>query len=293
MCYMPHLQEVHGEWIEQRDESLRIVSDELWQRVKDRQRQRAHCIGTRVKAGLSRKAAATGREPRHVFSGWLTCSACGARFTMVNRYHYACASYANGRACENSIHVRRDLVEDRLLCGVRDTLGRDDVLEEIERRVRKALTARRRVRPAATRIADLKRQLENLIAIANQGLRSSPSIGRKLAEVEAELEQLESVRSQPTAIPLVADVRTRINAAVAGLPHLFEQDPERARAALRDAGLGPRIILRPANDGRYLNAEIDLEIVPLVAVSNGLSESMVAGDRFDTCLLQLPDPRCR
>jgi len=52
-----------SEWIEQRDESLRIIDDQLWQRVKDRQRQRAHTVGARVKAGLSKKQAATGRQP--------------------------------------------------------------------------------------------------------------------------------------------------------------------------------------------------------------------------------------
>jgi site-specific DNA recombinase len=73
-----------SEWIEQRDESLRIVSDELWQAVKTRHRQRTHTIGARVKAGLSKKEAATGQQPKYVFSGWLVCSECGSRFTMIN-----------------------------------------------------------------------------------------------------------------------------------------------------------------------------------------------------------------
>jgi site-specific DNA recombinase len=261
-----------SEWVEHKDESLRIISDELWQRVKTRQRQRAHSVGARIKAGLSKKSAATGREPKHVFSGWLTCSECGARFTMVNARAYGCASYANGRACSNGRLVRRDLVEDRILAGVRLTLGCDEVLDEIERRVRKALAADRKVKPDLKRIADLRDQLDNLVsAVATGGMRSSPAIGRKLAEVESELERLESVRAEPTVVPLVTGLRARIRAAVARLPRLLEQDPERARAALRDAGLGPMITLRPATDGAYLNAEIDLEILPLMAVSNGLS----------------------
>ena len=270
-----------SEWIEQHDESLRIVSDELWGRVKARQRQRAHGIGARIETGLSRKQAATGRAPRYIFSGWLTCSECGAKFTMVNKRAYACASYANGRACSNGHHVRRDLVEDRLLSGVRQTLTRDDVLDEMERRVREALTTERCGKPDLKRIADLKGQLENLVcAVAAGGMRSSPAIGRKIAEVESELEHLETVRRPPAAVPLVTDVRERIRGAVARLARLLEKDPERARAALRDAGLGPQITLRPATDGPYLNAEIDLEIVPLAAISNGLSESMVAGGQL-------------
>jgi site-specific DNA recombinase len=270
-----------SEWIENPDESLRIVSDELWQRVKDRQRQRAHTIGVRVKAGLSKKAAATGREPKHVFSGWLTCSECGARFTLVNLRSYACASYVNGRACSNGIHVRRDLVQDRLLAGVRETLSRNDVLDELERRVRKALAAGRKVKPDLKRIADLKGQLDNLVnAIAGGGMRTSAALGRKLTEVETELGLLEAVKPEPAVVPLVANLRGRVKAALARLPKLLEKNPEQARAALIDAGLSQRITLRPATDGHYLNAEIDLEIVPLAAIS-GMSESMVAGAGFE------------
>jgi hypothetical protein len=79
------------EWIERRDDSLRIVSDELWQEAKARQKRQAETVGARVRAGLSRKEAATGRAPRYVFSGWLVCEECGGRFTLGNRQSYRCA----------------------------------------------------------------------------------------------------------------------------------------------------------------------------------------------------------
>lgn len=94
---------------------------------------------------------------------------------MVNARAYACASYMNGRECRNGIHVRRDLVEDRLLTGIRETLGRDDMLDEIERQVREVLAAARQFKPDVKRIAALKSQFENLLgAIAMGGMRFSP-----------------------------------------------------------------------------------------------------------------------
>jgi hypothetical protein len=60
-------------------------------------------------------------------------------------------------------------------------------------------------------------------------------------------------------VPLIADLRLRIKTALGRLPALLEKDPEQARTALIDAGLSPQITLRPATDGRYLKAEIDLE----------------------------------
>ena len=220
-----------AEWVVHNDETVRIVSDDLWKRVKDRQQQRARTVGIRIKAGLSRKSAAAGRQARHLFSGWLTCSECGARFTMVNRRAYACASYVNGRACMNDIHVRRDLVENRLLAGVRETLARPELLATIERHLRTILAERRKQRPNDVRVAALEAQLDNLIdAVAAGGMRSSPGIGRRLAEVEAELDRLKAEPPPLKVVPLMTDLRARVESAICRLPELLvgiQNEPKR------------------------------------------------------------------
>jgi hypothetical protein len=143
--------------------------------------------------------------------------------------------------------LRGVLAAIAVLCaGIRAALANDEALDEIERRVRKVLAACRKAKPDnRARIADLKGQLENLVnAIATRGMRSSPSIGRRLAEVEDELARLETVRPESTVVPLVTDIRDRAKGIIKRLPVLPESDPEKARAALRDAGLGPQIVLR-------------------------------------------------
>lgn len=266
-----------SEWIEHHDERLRIVPDELWNRVKARQQHQAATVGARVKAGLSRKQAASGRVPRYLFSGWLVCGCCGSRFTLVNRRSYGCASYINGKACSNSLTVRRELVESRLLAGIREALSAEDVAVEVERRVRGALADRRRKKPDTKRIALLHGQVENLVtAIANGGLRASPALGRRLREVEQELDGItRQANAAPVAVPLVTDIRARFERLLERLPQALLTQPEQARAQLQDV-LGPEITLRPAAEGGYLQAEIGIEVMPM-AVSAGVSEKMVAG----------------
>ncbi len=60
----------------------------------------------------------------------------------------------------------------------------------IERRIRQVLATSRKSRPdTRARVADLRAQVANLaMAIAQGGMRSSPALGRKLAEVKDELE---------------------------------------------------------------------------------------------------------
>ncbi len=109
--------------------------------------------------------------PRHLFSGWLICGECGARFTLVNQRSYGCASHVNGRACSNTILVKRELVEDRLLAGIQETLARPNVAAEIERQVRKALVTKRTRKPDGKRVAALTTEIDNLVsAIASGGL---------------------------------------------------------------------------------------------------------------------------
>ncbi len=249
------------------DESLRIVSEELWQRVKARQRQRAHNIGIRVKAGLSRSG---GNRPRATSSVlWMAdLHECGARFTMgttARMVRDVCKRERLQQWPPCSPRSRRKPAPRRY-----STIrwSRDEILDEIERRVREALAADRSVKPDLERIAHLKEQLENLVcAVADRrACAPRPPLVANSLRLRSELERLEAVRRPPAIVPLVTDVRERIKVAVNELARLLEKDPERARAALRDAGLGPQITLRPAANGAYLNAEIALEIVPLAAI---------------------------
>ena len=85
-------------------------------------------------------------------------------------------------------------------------------------------------------------------------------------------------------MPLV----TNVKAIICSLPKLLDTYPERARASLRDAGIGALITLQPATDGPHLNAEFDLEVVQLAALGNGVAESMVAGHDSEFYTFELP-----
>jgi hypothetical protein len=76
-----------------------------------------------VRRGLSESSAKrVDRQPRYLFSGLLKCGCCGSNYVIAGAKHYACASYVNGKACSNSVPVRRDAVEEALLAGIRDEL---------------------------------------------------------------------------------------------------------------------------------------------------------------------------
>jgi hypothetical protein len=94
-----------------RDESLRIVSEELWERVQQRLGPALH--DARLKSG---------GKPKYMLCGLLRCGQCDAHYVITNQREYGCASFSDGHACSNSIRVRRDSVEAILLDPIRKDL---------------------------------------------------------------------------------------------------------------------------------------------------------------------------
>ncbi len=92
-----------SEWIVQQDESLRIVSEDLWARVERR---------LRGAAGTSARRAHPGGSPhRYPLSGLLVCGVCGAHYVMRGGSSYACSFHLNRgpSVCSNARFVSRRL----------------------------------------------------------------------------------------------------------------------------------------------------------------------------------------
>jgi site-specific DNA recombinase len=260
------------------EERLRIVPQELWERVRARQALRRSTVGARVKGSVKRNSPGQGRPPRHVLSGLLRCGVCGASFSLADSRSYACASHVNGALCSNKIRVTRKLVEQKVLETVKTDLRDPEIMAEIESRVAREVAAQKPKADHSPRIAELQREVGNLTeAIASGLLKASPALAKRLAVTESELSRLQAERNrkQPALGKILPRIGERYLQIVEHLEEGLRSDPELARAALTDA-IGSRIMLEPDESGKFLWAEFGLETTPqLVAV--GLPEFMVAG----------------
>jgi site-specific DNA recombinase len=277
-----------SEWIEHKDESLRIVPDSLWQRVKARQQDQAYAIGQRVKQGLSVAAAGrTGNGPKPLFSSLLKCGVCGANFVVVDQYRWGCSSHKHGgkSACPNDLRLKRNLVEDGLLEGVRRNLLSPEAMAEFRRRVLKRLAERNR-QPAADprRIAELEAQIGNLAdAIASGALRSSPALASRLASAEADLAALKAHAVPRDAAKLdrvIPRIDDDFRALVDDLPNAVKRDPDKARATIRQY-TGNEI--RVETDGktvRFMSESRRIETAILLAAgSTAISQMCISAHR--------------
>lgn len=107
---------------------LRIVDQEIWDRVKSMQ-------------GVYNKRDAPlwkTNRPRSLFAGLGSCGCCGGGFTAMASDRLGCSSARNKGTCSNTLTIKRDELEASVLTALRDHLMDDVLCEEFC----KAYTAR-------------------------------------------------------------------------------------------------------------------------------------------------------
>jgi len=136
-----------SEWHVRHDEALRIVSDELFERSRNR---------ARVSARSDERLRSGGRA-KYLLSGILVCEGCGSHYVLHDAHTYICSGHRYGRACTNSIRVRRLDAEEKILAPVRDELLAPD---RVERMVKEAqIYYTERMRAMQSRAAEAPKEL--------------------------------------------------------------------------------------------------------------------------------------
>ncbi len=122
------------------DESLRIVPQGLWEKVRERRKESSRTWpGGKEKRGFSKEQGSRVKHfPTHLLSGAMVCGECGAAIAQVSGKgggYYGCLGAAKG-ACGNKVLVRRKLAEKVMLPAVGAELSKPQhigyVLERIE-----------------------------------------------------------------------------------------------------------------------------------------------------------------
>ena len=267
------VQRPRSEWIVRDIPELRIVPQELWNRVKARQARRSAEVGDKIRSKLKKSI---GRSPRHLLSSLLKCSACGANYVMASKTSYACSGFVNGAVCTNSVRIRLDALEDRLLPAIRSALLSDENVEKFKRQIAAGL---RQPDPDSGRRAKLDSEIDQLVDVLAQGIRSQAVIER-LQTAEAERDRLAAcsavidMKAVLAALPRAVEL---YKAKVASLGDaLRAQDVERARQVIKDTCGEIRIV----TVGGGAVAEIGLNSTTAVAIAGASKIGVVAGARF-------------
>ncbi len=283
-------------WIITDVPELRIISDALWQRVKDRQQS--------VKRDSNgERPFWDRRRPRYLLSGLVTCGCCGGGYTAVGRTHLGCATSRDKGTCDNKATIKREVLEDMVLDGLRHHLMApelfavfcDEFTKEFNRLNREKQASRSHTEAELHKV---ERSIHKLIEAIMEGIPAL-TIKDKMIALEARKQALQAdLAAVPSDEPLLhPNMSTLYRRKVEELTTALLSEETRATAFELIRSLIDGIVLTP-HDG---DLKIDLTgslagILSLCSgsrkaaggVSDGLMQvKLVAGARFELTTFRL------
>jgi site-specific DNA recombinase len=248
-----------SEWIVKDVPEMRIVDQELWDKVKTRQgEQKASKFGDKGPGYWDR------RRPRYLFSGLVKCGECGGGVVNLNAERVGCASARNKGTCDNRRTMKRETLEATILDGLQHHLMDTDLYEIFcEEYTRHLNTIRIQhnasLEGAKAELQKIDRETNKLIDAICDGI---PAIKVKdrmwaLENRKTELEQLvANTEEEPVLVhPAMATV---YRDQVKQLCEALNEDGRRAEAVDLIRTLVDRIVLTPVEIDGKRTLEIDL-----------------------------------
>ena len=292
-----------SEWIVKDVPELRIIDQDLWDRVKARQDS-----GEGSKFGEANKGHVDRRVPRYILSGLMKCGVCGGGFMHLNSTRVGCATARNKGTCDNLTTMHRDVLEATVLDGLQHELMNPQLVEVFcaeyakhQNRVTSARQASLASDKAA--LAKTESEIDRLVQAILDGDLKGQQVKDKMAQLEARKAELEAKlasQTEETPVLLHPKMAGLYRRQIENLRETLADTANRRRAVEALRALIDEILLVPVADGEKTVLSVNLrgDLAGILALAadtkkppqrDGLSESvaMVAGAGFEPATFRL------
>ena len=303
-----------SEWIVKDVPDLRIVDDELWQSVRERQGEIAEKF-VNVAEGVRkhhRKNKLNGaRRPKSLLSGLVFCGCCGGPYSLRGADRFACSNHISKGSCSNSRGIAREDLERRVLAGLKDRLMAPEIVEEAMRAYAEETNRLNRERRSngdawKAELVKVEKQIRGIIEAIKEGM-FHPSMKGEMDTLEARKAELTALLADaPADTPDILPSASAIYAKkVAALTKALNQKEERQEASQELRALIEKIVLTPGSERGEIFATLHGELRTILAwierqdigktakttkpagVETGLLGSVVAGAGFEPAAFRL------
>ena len=266
-----------AKWIRTDVPDLRIVDDELWQRVKLRQAELSKQFGATtegVRAARAKKLNGL-RRPAFLLSGLLICGCCGGKYGIVVNDRYGCLGHFRKGICDNGRTVRRNDIERRVLAGLTDKLVSPEAvavavrahveetnLQNHERRAQ-AETDRRA-------LEKIERGIKGIMAAIEDGMYQ-PAMKARMGELESQKAEIEArLDEAPADVPDVhPNIAELYRAKVICLAETLTEPESDGEAREDIRALVGEVVLTPGEKRGQIDAMLRGELMAILDLVGG------------------------
>ncbi len=188
-----------AQWVTSDVPAMRIVSDELWSKVKRRQKEVGELFSYTTTNALN-----ASHRPSYLLSGLLECAECAGPYAIMGKDRYGCTNHKKrlpidelgGACCSNSKTIKRQDVEDRVLSALPAAFFSMGIFDKLAEETKKRVEIKLRSGPSehAKRADDLKlieaKQKAIIQQISERALEGRP----RLPALDDALDKLELER---------------------------------------------------------------------------------------------------
>jgi site-specific DNA recombinase len=284
------------EWVTVDVPELRIVDDDLWQGASRHQAALAPVFEATTNGVRDTRANARSglRRPSYMLSGLLICGCCGGKYGLVVGDRYGCLNRHRRNMCENRRTIRRAVIEDRALTGLKDKLVSADAVAEAVRAYHEALNREKqdqRAQSSADRhvLLKIERTIKSIITAIEDGMYQ-PSMKARMDDLERQ--KAEIVARIAVETPPLPDVNPNI-------AEIYLQKVQQLSAALADPATAQEatsairsligeIVLTPGDKRGEVHATLRGELMRILDFAAGRNEKRANVPRVITAMASSP-----
>ncbi|MEM7172433.1 MAG: recombinase family protein [Pseudomonadota bacterium] len=266
------------QWVRQKMPELRIVSNDLWQGVKERQK----------KLDTAKPSFWTAQRPRNLFSYLLKCGDCGAGFSMISASHLGCSAARNKGTCDNRLTMHREQLEQQILGALRHHLMDPALCKVFCKEYTKELNRIRMKYNAVlsgyqVEYKKVEAEQQKLVQSILDGVPGSvlKEKGLWIEKRKAELEQLlENTEEAPTL--LHPNMAGRYHEEIQRLIESLNVEEHRTEAAELIRSLIEKVTLTPNADESGLVVDLHGDLAGILSLATGQAQSEINGHLSET-----------
>ena len=289
-----------SDWIVQHVPALRIIEDDLWEQVKERQAS----ILAKFETKPGRNKLNHTHRKKFLLSGLLICSECDGSYTIRGQDRYGCFNHYNRGTCTNNRTIKRQIIETRVIAGLKDKLLAPDLVAEFIKGFQEETNALNHDRELATvqdkaALAKAERSIKAILDAIEDG-RYQRSMLDRLDELEKQKDRIEArLAKAPPLLPRIhPNVAEIYRAKIQRLEDALSRPDDAREAAEAMRSLIDKIVLTPGAKRGEVKAELHGELAAILALTSGqklrpaLDEgdmrfSVVAGVGFEPTTFRL------